>query len=71
MSTEPKHRRLIRKVDILERLGNSSQASGYRHVFNRPDFPKPVSLLPGVDMFDESEFDSFMEQLLLEREAVQ
>ena len=68
MSTQPQPRQLIRRSVILERLGGASKSSGQRHVFSRPDFPKPVQLLAGVELYDEGEVDAWIGQLLAERE---
>jgi len=70
MSTATQPRKLITRKQILERLGGTSKSSGQRHVFNRPDSPKPIkSLLPGTELFDPGEWDTFIEKLLAEREA--
>ena len=69
MSIQPKPRRLITRKEVLERLGNVSKSSGLRHIFNRPDFPKAVKLLPGTDLYDDTETDGFIEKLLDERDA--
>ena len=70
MSTQPARRLIPRKAG-LERLGNTSKSSGQRHVFNHPDFPKPIKLLPGTDLFDDDEINGFIEKLLAERDLTE
>ena len=68
MNPDTSHR-LITNEEIRQKLGGMSNASYYRNVVSRPDFPRPVVLMPGKNLRDEAEIDAFIARLLAERDS--
>jgi len=61
--------RLLKRKEVLQKFGGVSKDSGYRHLFSRPDFPRPVKVFPGQDLWLEKEVDEFIERLVADRDA--
>ena len=68
---EKKTHRLIKQKDMLKKyFGDTSDSSAERHLYKRPDFPKPVEVFPGVKMRDEVEIEAFVEKLIQEAQEL-
>ena len=53
--------RLLRINQVRAKLGGISRATLWR-MRRRPDFPAAIEVSPGLQLFRESEIDSFVER---------
>ncbi|MCF7992248.1 MAG: hypothetical protein K9M02_17550 [Thiohalocapsa sp.] len=56
-------RKLIRRPELLQKLGGISGATFYRRFRHHPDAPKPVDLPSASLAYFEDEWDEFLERL--------
>lgn len=58
--------KIIRDVRVAEKIGAKSRTTAWRKAKADPDFPKPVSISPGITGWIESEIDEYIARKVAE-----